>query len=270
MSKPGVPILPIEIRLTKDKLNLVSRIVSSNENAYKHAEVILDLTRKLGYQGDVLAEVKTLAMIADTALQAEDFVRAFEANDRMIKKVLQLQSSGSMLDQVNIKEAADVCWVACFQLGRYPDEENVRRRMELLGRSLELCPPDKIADILTAWRKLEVDVIKERQSILGGKPTRQPRLNPTLHRSLAAKLQNMHLSSPSLMHAAPDAAAFASHAFSRVAANFPFSIVRHPEHDQDKSSPRPQRSGSPDVQSQARHALQKGIGWLIGADEDDL
>ena len=86
-------MLPIEIRLTKDKLSLVSRIVSSNENVYKHTEVILDLTRKLGFQDDVLAEVKTLAMIADTALQAEDFTRAFEANERMIERVLQLQRS---------------------------------------------------------------------------------------------------------------------------------------------------------------------------------
>ena len=63
MSKPGVPLLPIEIRLTKDRLGLVSRVMSSNDDAYKHAEVMLDLTRKLGYQDDPVAEVKTLAMI---------------------------------------------------------------------------------------------------------------------------------------------------------------------------------------------------------------
>jgi hypothetical protein len=275
MSKPGVGMLPIEIRLTKDKLSLVSRIVSSNENAYKHAEVMLDLTRKLGFQGDVLAEVKTLAMIADTALQAEDFARAFEANERMVERVLELQrSSYSETERDVVREAADVCWVACFQLGRYPDEDNVRRRMDLLGRSLELCPAEKIADIVAAWRKLEADVIEERQPANEGTSARYTPRNGTsasLPHSLAAKLQNIHMPSPSLRNAAPDAAALASQAFNRVTANFPFSIGRHSEHSAHRtSSPDSHRSGSPDVQSQARHALQRGIGWLIGADEDEL
>ena len=64
-----MPLLPIEIRLTKDKLSLISRILSSNEDAYKHTEVILELCYKLGYRDDPVAEVKVLAMLADSALQ---------------------------------------------------------------------------------------------------------------------------------------------------------------------------------------------------------
>ena len=59
MSRPGIPISPIEIRLTKDRLSLVSRVLSSNNDAYKHSEVILDLVRKLGFHNDIIAEVKT-------------------------------------------------------------------------------------------------------------------------------------------------------------------------------------------------------------------
>ena len=113
--------------------------MTSNDDAYKHAEVMLDLTRKLGYQDDPVAEVKTLAMIADTALQAEDFPRAFEASGKMIDKVQQLQamSNSSPTDEA-VKEAADVCWVSCFQLGRYPEEDNKQTRLDLLGRGLQL------------------------------------------------------------------------------------------------------------------------------------
>jgi len=77
--------------------------------------------------------------------------------------------------------------------------------------------------------------------------------------------------SPSLP-SAPDAAALASQALSRVASSFPFS-VRSLNSDGHRSSSRDgseRRAGSPDVQAQARHALQRGIGWLIGADDDEL
>ena len=47
-SRPGVALLPIEVRLTKDRLALVSQILASNDSAYKHIEVLLELVHKLG------------------------------------------------------------------------------------------------------------------------------------------------------------------------------------------------------------------------------
>ncbi|GBE77859.1 hypothetical protein SCP_0107410 [Sparassis crispa] len=75
MTRSGTPITPLEIRLTKDRLSLVSRVLSSNSDAYKHTQVILELVEKLGFGGDAIAEVKTLAMLVETALQSEDFTR---------------------------------------------------------------------------------------------------------------------------------------------------------------------------------------------------
>ena len=276
MSKPGVPLSPIEIRLAKDKLSIISRVLSGNDNAYKHAEVILELVRKLGYRDDTLAEVKTLTMISDTALQMEDFEVAFQAIDRMVETVLRYRSSVPMsLEEPKVTEAIEVCWVACFQLGRHPGADDIGKRMALLGRALELCPPDKIADILTSWRNVEDENIERRRnsedrdrrftsSREGHRKARQPRGRTA---TLASKLHG--LSSPAL-RSAPDAAAMASQAFSRVAASLPFSLAgrdRSSSHSRDSSR---RRAGSPDVQSQARHALSRGIGWLIGADEDEI
>ena len=86
-SGPGIAMAPIEIRLTKDRLSLISRVLSSTSDGYKHTQVILDLGYKLGYKNDVVAEVKILAMLADTALQAEDFARAYENCARMVQTV---------------------------------------------------------------------------------------------------------------------------------------------------------------------------------------
>jgi len=47
-------------------------------NAYEHTQIILNLCNKLRFCGDATAEVKTLVMLADAALQAEDFSQAYE------------------------------------------------------------------------------------------------------------------------------------------------------------------------------------------------
>ncbi|THH06939.1 hypothetical protein EW145_g3733 [Phellinidium pouzarii] len=264
-SRPGVPILPIEIRLTKDKLSLVAGVLSSNESAYKHVEVILELAHKLGFQNDVLAEVKTLAMIADAALQAEDFLRAFEASERMVNAVLKLRQTAPLgADNPQVREAVDVCWVACFQLGRQSEAKDTARKMSLLGRALELCPSDKIVDILTSWRKLETEDIvrrQERNSVRQSRNENGAKQARGRTSTLSSRLQGLHVPSPAL----PSASALASHTFSRVAASLPFSMHGNSSGERNHS-----QEGSPDVQSQARHALQRGIGWLIGAEEDEL
>ena len=49
--------------------------------------MILEMVNKLGYRGDKLAEVRTLAMIGDAAVSARDFERAAEMCERMVEVV---------------------------------------------------------------------------------------------------------------------------------------------------------------------------------------
>ncbi|KAJ7103660.1 secretory pathway protein Sec39-domain-containing protein [Mycena belliarum] len=275
MSGPGTAISPIEIRLTKDRLSLVSRVLSTNNDAYKHTEVILDLVHKLGLRNNVVAEVKTLAMLADTALQAEDFLRAYETSERMVETVLALRSSYIDVDNPEIQEASEVCWVACFQLGRQPEFEDVGKKLSLLGRALELCPPDKLHDVLTAWRRLETEDIEareERSTYRQGKSRKLGGVTLNAATSLRARLQDFHMPSPPLLNT-PDAAALASRTFRSVAANFPFSVATrgrsqasHPEAERSQSGSR-RREGE-EIATQATRVFSKGIGWLIGADDE--
>lgn len=282
-SRPGIPISPIEIRLTKDRLSLVSRVLSSNNDAYKHTEVILDLVYKLGFRDDATTEVKALAMLADTALQAEDFIRAFGISERMVDAVLTLRASAPMgLDDPRILEASEVCWVACFQLGRQPEFDDLEKKLSLLGRALELCPAEKLHDVLTVWRRLEKDDVENREErlsysqsgVAGPSGRRRRAIAPTnAASSLRARLQDFHMPSPPLL-STPDAAALASRTFRSVAANFSFSVSSRGRSQvlelDDASSRRSgsQRRSDEDVSAQATRVLQKGIGWLIGADDD--
>jgi neuroblastoma-amplified sequence len=264
-SRPGIPISPIEIRLTKDRLSLVSRVLSCNAEAYKHTQVILDLVHKLGLD-DVVAEVKTLAMLADTALQAEDFARAYESSERMVASVLELRTVATSAGDSKVLEASEVCWVACFQLGRQAEFDDVPKKMLLLARALELCPPNQLHDVLAAWRKLAREDNEERRESLAnrqsGAPSKKSNSNNPAP-SLASRLQNMHISASPLAHT-PE---LASRAFSRVAAHLPFSVRPR---SRERQSSEDARSGmSPRLDGDvATRVFQKGIGWLIGADDD--
>ncbi|KAG6888837.1 hypothetical protein C0992_007395 [Termitomyces sp. T32_za158] len=275
-SRPGIPISPIEIRLTSDRLSLVSRVLSSNSDAYKHGEVILDLVHKLGYRDDVVAEVKTLAMLADTALQAEDFPRAFELIERMVERVTKLRNT-SLVEDSQVTEASEVCWVACFQLGRQPEFQDVEKKLSLLGQALELCPPEKLYDILSAWNRMakrDVDCRKERISstnkgIAASASRERTFVSGDVASSLRARLREFHMPSPPLL-STPDAAALASRTFRSVTANFPFSVGRGSQaSDRDGSRASSLfRGDREDVSAQATRVFNKGIGWLIGADNE--
>lgn len=276
MSRPGIPISPIEIRLTKDRLSLISRVLSSNAGAYKHTQVMLDLLHKLGFRDDVVAEVKTLAMISDAALQAEDFTRAFDTTQKMIDVVFKLRlaitSSGS--EDLRLQEASEVCWLACFQLGRHPEFPDVEQKLTLMGRALELCPADKLNDILIPWRRTEQEDLEVRKERLAD---HSPRPKPAVTKpvfSLQSRLNNLHVPTTPLLNA-EDAAALAGRAFSRVASNFPFRVAgrEHSEtpEGQARSGSRDEshrRLDGEDVSQQASRVLQRGIGWLLGADDE--
>ncbi|KAF7436675.1 hypothetical protein PC9H_003508 [Pleurotus ostreatus] len=279
-SRPGIPISPIEIRLTKDRLSLVAQVLSSNADAYKHTEVILELVRKLGFRDDTVAEVRTLAMLADSALQGEDFTRAYDANKRMIDIVHNFIESAPLgKEDVQVKQALEVCWVACYQLGRQPEFDDVEKKLSLLGYALELCPRDKLHDILISWRRLETEDIEARQERLEMRrndPTtvsakRKPAATVSSYpaASLRARLQHFHMPTPPLL-STPDAAALATRTFRSVAANFPFSVGSRgrsqASHLDDAASSRSgsRRPEGDDVSAQASRVLSKGIGWLIG------
>lgn len=71
------------------------------------------------------------------------------------------------------------------------------------------------------------------------------------------------------MNQGADAAALAAKTFTRVAANFPMSFrgMRGGGTSRSEEDGSIARSTSPDVSSQARQALARGMGWLIGDDE---
>ncbi|KAH7104618.1 secretory pathway protein Sec39-domain-containing protein [Auriculariales sp. MPI-PUGE-AT-0066] len=253
-SRSGHSITPIEIRLEKDRLSLIARVLASTDDAYKHSQVMIELANKLGVPGDA----RVYGMLADAALAAEDFSAA---------KV----NSGKMIAAVETKEDAEVAWRTAFQLGRQAEWTDLVARLRLLAHAARLCPPEHTMDILATWRRVEAEHRDERRD--KPKAARKERPKPgnprdavgTAITSLASRLPGVRIpASPATSDTAARVLAAggqrAAATLSRVAGAFPFG-GGHARSDNGE-----QRSRTPDVSSAAKHALSRGVGWLIGDD----
>jgi len=314
-SPSGNPLTSLEIRLTKDRLTLIARILSSTDDSYKHVDVMLDIVEKLGYTKDGAdvegatgsyesAEVKVLAMLADAALQAEDFGRAVSSCEKMVEGARKLRSkypphaSPPSHDarqtplRASAEEAIEVCWHSCFQLGRQSEFKDTQAKLRLLGFALELCPTTNTLNLLSVWRRIEAEDIEVRKQAVEKRKAKQ--LSQT-HRSLVAPPQAHHghvngtsngtesRSRPTSLamafsplvaqaHHGQDIATNVLGRVSGFAASLPFSVSGRGRSSFD--SDRPQTPGSPpllpsapDVADTARRAFSRGVGWLIGDDQ---
>lgn len=282
VSRSGQAITPLEIRLVKDRLTLIERVLSTNESAYKHAEVILDLSNKLGYRGDLAAEVKVLGMLADSAVQAEDFAEGASLCERMVDSTENLQTTNLKPNaddqEEKIEEARRICWQMSYQLGRQPEFQDTSKRLALLSHALRLCPSEVMLDILTAWRKVEGEQLERMKADTLKPKSRKRRLGG--EGALDSASLYGRLTSPTTTAAAAalvsntteDAAALAARTLQSVASKFPFSVRGRLQggrstRDDDAGSA---RSLSPDAMSaRAGHVLARGVGWLIGANDED-
>jgi hypothetical protein len=278
-SSPGIPLTPIEIRLSKDKLNLVARLLASNEDAYRHPDVILDLVAKLGYRGDKLAEVRTLAMMADTGLQAADYGSAADLCERMVRVVDGLRDRRSPEAAATLDKAAEVAWTNCYQIGRHDDFLDYPRRQKLLGNALMLCPDSQIAGLLGAYRSVE-----EKSGLVGAPiATHSPTPAPTTPLLPSIVTTHHPFGANPISLPSPDLATHAARSFGRAASSyFPFrregpsspssssAGLASPQLDARPSSSNDFRRSDHDrLRDKLSDRFTAGVGWLIGANDDD-
>lgn len=165
----GVPIEPKEIRETKDKMDLVARLLATQGDAHRSPELILDLARRLSNLDGLstaeqaLVEARTLAMLADAATAAEDFEDAASFCTRLVDKV------GAQRNRAPSEAAAkvaDLAWKSCLQLSKHPGWEDTPRRISMLAHAMTLCPATQLNSMLRQWQSLDEQLVSELE---GGK-----------------------------------------------------------------------------------------------------
>ncbi|PVF91999.1 hypothetical protein CPB86DRAFT_845306 [Serendipita vermifera] len=287
-TRPGILITPLEIRLTKNRLDLIARVLSSTDDAYKHSNVIMELAEKLGFRNDVAAQVKILSMLVEVALQYEDFVKADLTCQQMVEsaRTLRAQQPTEATKSSAKEEALEVAWRSCYQLGKQTEFPDTVAKLRLLGFALELCPSTNTLDILSAWRRVETEDIEARKErVAARKEARMSGVSQRRRQQLGSKASvaaaaaaGTLLSSLKGLSQGQDAAA---QVLNRVTANFPFSFggSRRSE-ESERGGPdfgqlfsfgdnSPGYRKRDQVAAGAREALSKGMGWLLGGDEEE-
>lgn len=300
-SQRGDSISPLEIRLTKNRLDLVALVLSTSEDAYKHVEVILDLAHKLGYRGDAVAEVQVLGMLAESAMQVPDYEPASEICDKMIHLVSEV---GKKVNSTDADAVRDVCWKTCYQLGKQSEFADLTKRLNFLAKALEYCPPEMMTELLAVWRKLEDGQIRLEEAARHRRVARipEPEGSTRGHKRTGSAASTTSTEGRGRTTAEQQllgsrTAARAAKTLNKVAHDFsargfalpslatphfsrpssaqgrPASPARSDTGVHTPQAIREQLAGlgdSQEIKQQARKALVKGVGWLLGANENEM
>lgn len=152
----GVPVTPRDVRSYPDPVGLISRVLELNPSLYKSLDRLTDIATSLVhgtssedlYVDEDPVPVRIEALCVQSALVAGDFNTAFQ----YAMDLSTLQNSS-------------VAWTACFQVGKYispnwetshPPYSILQKQLDMLSRTLVICPQDSISTVLSAWKRSEL------------------------------------------------------------------------------------------------------------------
>ncbi|KAI8073033.1 secretory pathway protein Sec39-domain-containing protein [Gongronella butleri] len=152
--KPGMRLMPIQLRQSTDRLDLISKLVNTRKGIYRQFKEVLQLTGKLGYKDDPLAEVTVLAMMAGAAMVDEEYGTCYRLCQAAIEKA-QAVTTSKHHDQAYVDKVHQAAWQICFNLGKLQAYDDPWRRIDALAMALTVCPIEYTHDILAVHRSLE-------------------------------------------------------------------------------------------------------------------
>lgn len=227
-------------------------------------------------------------MLADAALEASDTKRAGDVCERMVTAVEQIRRSRN---KEKVAQAAELAWRTCYHFGQRAESSQTARKKELLGQALLLCPPANMPEVLAVWQAVDNSKVPR----LATSPRRkEPSVaspknfgnNLSLPFSLPSRPTTP--STASITHSAENAARAAFSVGKAASSYLPFRTGT-PENQLERSispssifggrgdrssSPASRTGQSPARDGHMRNALESklklGVGWLLGAEEEDL
>ncbi|TPX49563.1 hypothetical protein SeMB42_g01353 [Synchytrium endobioticum] len=151
---PNLDILPMQIRMSPDRISLIQQAVKAAPSAVNNADRWLEIGRKLSSakSDSFLTEIRVRAYIADAAIDFENW------------KVASTQCNGLVL-MIPDNKVIDVVWQVCLRLAVNPKYEDLDNRAKLLGHVTALCPPGQIGVALDCWAHCSIE--STYSSVLG-------------------------------------------------------------------------------------------------------
>ncbi|KAK3097270.1 hypothetical protein FSP39_008222 [Pinctada imbricata] len=158
----GVATLPLQVRMSKERLELVKAALESQDTAYQQTKKMLRLGHllRVDVHNKASREGKILHLIADTAVKHGDYSVCHEVCEDLMSR-----DYGS-------------AWNVCVDLAWEEDFSDIDAKMKLLTFAMTYCDGDMIEPILQAKALLETQVLydtihkgtQEKSSVRGDNP----------------------------------------------------------------------------------------------------
>ncbi|KAJ3180973.1 hypothetical protein HDU87_001621 [Geranomyces variabilis] len=153
VSDNGEPILPIQIRLHKNRLHFIEQVLERDPSAHRSREALLGVTRKL-LREQYTASQKCLAqaLIALAALRDGDWDAAYNMCAELIASTEDPAAPHGA-------EVVDAICDICLKLGTATVSDDLGKRINMVGHALVRCPASKMSTTLALWSSLESEKI---------------------------------------------------------------------------------------------------------------
>lgn len=137
-------LLPIQVRLTADKTDLIKAVLNADTNAYKNLEQILKLAKLLRVDGEDKnkSRGKILVLCAGKALEHQDYKKTAE----YCGEIMRLRYEPG--------------WSICQQLGLCEKFKNREVRLDLFTFAMAYCEETTALQTLTEYiRSLKLELV---------------------------------------------------------------------------------------------------------------
>ena len=181
----GVPLQPVNIRISPDALSLIDKVLKQNPRSYTKLDDLIDIGRHLFLAGLVTLEQRPfanqrlpsedslrmvdrciIAKAIEAALAEEDFETAYSY---VVIRLSPVETApGDVYDSKSVTTTAqnDITWMAAYAAGRSRSKNangsselrRLEQRMELLSEALLLAPNSALKEVLATWRGCEQDM----------------------------------------------------------------------------------------------------------------
>ncbi|GAB1605191.1 neuroblastoma-amplified sequence-like [Argonauta hians] len=139
-----INVLPLQIRLEKNRIKYVEAALDSRFNSYQFSDKLLHLAKLLKVSSDEWdIEGQVYQLIAERALDAKDYMKAYYACSRLMEK------------------SYPPAWSICVDLSQHGNCV-LGTRIELLEFALTYCDPNQIQSILDAKALIDIQLLYDQ------------------------------------------------------------------------------------------------------------
>ena len=177
----GIPLQPVNIRISPDALSLIDKVLKQNPRSYTKLDDLIRIGQHLFLAGLVkpfaiptqsnedslkLVERRVIAKAVEAALAEEDFETAYSYVVTRLSPVETVSANVYALHLLSTSAQNDITWTAAYAAGRSQSKKangsselrRLEQRLELLSEALLLAPKTALKEVLDTWRNCEQEM----------------------------------------------------------------------------------------------------------------